>query len=70
MLRDLKLSDYAEKLSIFSQALNRKFNTQVFSVSDLIKLADLTSTTLSFVDSGGKVVMAFDNDDLTEKKEG
>lgn len=57
-------SEIADKKGISRQQFNLKISRNAFRINDLIELADLTNTTLCFVDDKGKTVVSFDKDDI------
>lgn len=66
-LKGTTLSNYATHLGITKQSLNNKANRDAYKISDLIKLADLTNTTLAFNDKKtGKPVIEFDMSDISK----
>lgn len=66
-LKGLTFSAYADKLGITKQSLNNKANRNSYKISDLIKLAELTNTTLAFNDNDtNKPIIEFDKQDLTK----
>ena len=65
-LKGLNLVGYAEYLKVSKQQITNKKKTDSFKADDLIKLAELTNTTLCFVDDKGKTLISFDSDDLSK----
>lgn len=61
------LSDYAQHMGIKKQQLSNKKKIDSFRVDEFIHLADLTGTTLAFIDKNGDTVIKFDINDI--KKE-
>lgn len=62
------LSDYFE---VSKQSMNRKISNSetAFNTSDLIKLGEMTNSTLAFIDNiTGKKLIEFDKDDLSKKE--
>lgn len=60
-------ADFARKLRITPQALNKKKINDAYKISDLIEFGELTNTTLAFIDNEtGKTVMEFNKDDLKD----
>jgi len=58
--RGFKVSDYATALNIKSPSLSKKFKYDQFTYHELIKLAELTGTTLCLLDDkDGSVVVSF-----------
>lgn len=56
---------------VSKQSMNRKISNSetAFNTADLIKLADMTNTTLAFIDkTTGKPLIEFDVNDLSEKE--
>lgn len=64
-LKGLNLAGYAEYLKVSRQQITNKKKTDSFKADDLIQLAELTNTTLCFVDEKGKILISFDSDDLS-----
>lgn len=51
------------------QSLSNKFKNEAFSADDLIKLAELTDTTLAFIDNKtNNILIKFDKSDLKDNK--
>lgn len=69
-LKNIKNNEYAKALGLArQQALTTKYARNSFSSDDLIKLAELTDTELSFVDKGtGKQIVTFDMTDIEDTK--
>lgn len=65
-MKGLKNSAYAESLGLArQQALTTKYARDSFTSDDLIQLAELTDTQLSFTDKEtGKILISFDKDDI------
>ena len=69
-LKGLAFADYARELKITPQSLQTKSKKDAYKIKDLIQLAELTSTKLSFVDKEtNKILLEFEANDITEKKE-
>ena len=65
-LKGFSFSDWAKHLNITPKALNTKKNKNQYKFSDLLNLADLTNTRLSFIDNKtNKELISFDKDDIT-----
>lgn len=64
-LKGLNLAGYAEYLKVSRQQITNKKKTDSFKADDLIQLAELTNTTLCFVDEKDKILISFDSDDLS-----
>lgn len=65
--KDKNFTLYADKLGITKQSLNNKANREAYKIKDLIKLAELTGTELSFIDKEtGKSIISFDMKDIKE----
>lgn len=58
------LTSYANKLGTSKQSLNKKVQNETYKIQDLIHLADLTGTTLAFLDEKGDPVVKFDISDI------
>ena len=60
-------NDLADYLLITPQSLSRKLknSTKNMSLGDLIHMAEMTKTTLAFIDENGKPIITFDKDDLS-----
>lgn len=64
-LRGLTFTDYACKLGITRQALNKKKIKNAYKISDLIEFGELTNAKLTFVDEEtGEIIARFNKDDL------
>lgn len=65
-LKDVKSADYVKVLGLArQQALTTKYARESFTSDDLIKLAELTGTTLAFNDKEtGKPLIEFDLSDI------
>ncbi len=64
----IELSEY---FKVSKQSINRKISNSetAFNTADLIKLAELTNTTLAFNDKEtGKTLIEFDKNDLSSKE--
>lgn len=59
-------SDFAEYLNKSKQFISNKMRSQVWSVDEFILLAELTNTTLAFIDNENNVIIKFDKSDLKE----
>ena len=57
-------TDLASKKGMCVQQLNKTINRGNVRAKDLIEFADFTGTTLAFIDKDGKVVVAFDKNDI------
>ena len=71
-MKGIKSSEYSEALGLArQQALTNKYSRESFTSDDLIQLAELTNTQLTFVDKDtGKALVSFDVDDIkTESKD-
>lgn len=58
------LSDYADHMNVAKQQISNKKKSDSFKADDLIYLANLTGTTLAFVDDKGDPVVKFDISDI------
>lgn len=58
--------ELCEKLNILNVVYYRKIKNNTFKADELIKIAELTNTTLCFVDEKGKILISFDSDDLSK----
>ena len=68
-LKGYTFADYSRKLNIAPQSLQTKAKKDAYKIRDLIELADLTNTTLSFIDNEtGKTLIEFDPSDIEEKE--
>lgn len=69
-LKNIKSADYVKVLGLArQQALTTKYARGSFTSDDLIKLAELTGTTLAFNDNEtGKPLIQFDGTDLKESE--
>ena len=67
-MKNIKNNDFAKYLGLArQQALTTKYKRESFSSDDLIKLAELTNTTLAFNDKDtNKPIIEFDKQDLTK----
>lgn len=65
-MKDIKNSQYADILKLArQQALTTKYARESFTSDDLIKLALLTNTRLSFIDNEtNKELISFDENDI------
>lgn len=61
--------DGAAALGMPYHSFANKINQREFNTSELIRLADLTGTTLAFIDENGKPIIEFDINDLDETTE-
>ena len=69
-LKGLNISDYARFMNVSRQQISNKKKTDTFRADDLIQLAELTNTQLSFTDKEtGKILVSFDMEDLQDKKD-
>lgn len=59
--------DGADCLEMPYHSFTNKLNQRGFKTEELIKIADLTSTQLAFIDKDGKPLIIFDKEDI--KKE-
>lgn len=57
-------SDGAEALGISYYSYGNKIRGKEFTTEDLIKLANLTGTTLAFLDEKGEPIIKFDMGDI------
>lgn len=48
------------------QALTNKYSRDSFSGDDLIRLAEITGTTLAFINNNNNIVVAFDKNDINK----
>ena len=46
------------------ESFNNKLRGARFSISELIKLADITDTQIAFIDKAGKPLITFDVEDI------
>jgi hypothetical protein len=68
-LKGLNMTSYANCLGKSKQQISNKNKTDVWSLDEIIKLADLTNTTLAFNDKEtGKSLIEFDNEDIKENE--
>jgi Bacteriophage CI repressor helix-turn-helix domain. len=64
-LKDMNMSDFARFLNVSRQQLNNKKSKDTFRADELIQLAELTNTTLSFVDKDtGETLIEFNINDI------
>lgn len=65
-MKELKNKDYQKALGLpRSQALTTKYNRQSFTSDDLLKLAIITDTRLSFIDNKtNKELITLDENDI------
>lgn len=63
-LYNVSQTELASKKGVCPQQLNKTINRANLRAKDLIEFANYTGTTLAFVDSEGKVVVAFDKNDI------
>lgn len=62
--KGLNISDFARFLNVSRQQISNKKKTDTFRADELIKLAELTDTTLVFLDNKtGKPLISFDDTD-------
>lgn len=59
-------SDFAKHLNKSKQFISNKMRSQVWSVDEFIQLAELTNTTLAFIDNENNVIIKFDSSDIKE----
>lgn len=66
-LKNLNMTRYAEHMKMSKSSLGNKAKRGTWNANDLIKLADLTGTTLAFNDKEtGKALIEFDMEDIKE----
>lgn len=65
-LKGLVFADFARKLNITPQSLQTKAKKDAYKIKDLIEFAELTNTTLAFVDKDGKIIVDFSKEDINE----
>ncbi len=64
-LKDMNISDFARHLNVSRQQISNKKKNDTFRADELIQLAELTNTNLSFTDKEtGKIIMSFDINDV------
>lgn len=63
-LRNKSTSDACNYMGILQASWYRKINNNTFKAEELIQLAEMSGTKLSFLDEKGKVVISFDIDDI------
>lgn len=64
-LNDMNISDFARHLNVSRQQISNKKKNDTFRADELIQLAELTNTNLSFTDKEtGKIIMSFDINDV------
>lgn len=66
-LSGISQKDLSEKKGIAKQQLSNKLRNGAYKLDELVDLADLTGTTLAFIDDKGKPVISFDIDDIPKK---
>ena len=54
----------APEFGMSKESFNNKLRGARFSISDLIKLADITDTQIAFIDKAGKPLIMFDVEDI------
>lgn len=54
----------APEFGMSKESFNNKLRGAMFSISDLIKLADITDTQIAFIDKAGKPLITFDVEDI------
>lgn len=54
----------APEFGMSKESFNNKLRGARFSISDLIKLADITNTQIAFIDKAGKPLITFDVEDI------
>lgn len=68
-LKNLTMSDFANYLNKSKQQISNKARTDVWSVDEVIQLAELTDTKLAFVDKNtGKILIEFEYGDIKERE--
>lgn len=68
-LKGLNMSDFAKYMNVSRQQLSNKKKTDTFRSDEFIKLAEMTNTTLAFVDNEtGKTLIEFDSSDIENKE--
>lgn len=69
-LKDKNMSDFAKYMNVSRQQLSNKKKNDTFRADELIQLADMTNTTLAFIDNTtGKTLIEFDLNDIPTKEE-
>ena len=64
-LKGLNMSNYAKYMNVSRQQISNKKKNDTFRADELIKLAELTDTTLAFNDKEtGKTLIEFDKEDI------
>lgn len=63
-LRNKSTNDACNYMGIMQASWYRKINNDTFKAEELIQLAEITGTKLSFVDEKGNTVISFDIDDI------
>ena len=68
-LKGETISSYAKFTNRSQANISNKISRSSWNVNDLIKLAELTNTTLAFNDKEtGKAIIEFNKDDLSNKE--
>lgn len=67
-MKDVTQTQIADKRNVSRQSISRKFRNSAtaFNLKDLIELAEMTNTSLAFVDPDGSIVVKFDISDIKE----
>ena len=67
-LTEKSQAEIADGFDMSKQSMNRKIKNSLtaYDLGDLIKLADLTDTTLAFNDKDGNPLISFDMSDLEQ----
>jgi len=68
-LLDIKRKDFADKLNIKNTSLNTKIQKNIWTLSDIVMLANQTNSTLCLVDKDSKeIVLTINEDDIVKLK--
>lgn len=68
-LKNKTVNDLCTVLNSLAPAIYRKLNKNTFKTEEIIKIAEMTNTTLAFVDNEtGKTLIEFDSSDIENKE--
>lgn len=58
------MASFSKLMGVTPQATSKKARNQTWGINDLLNIADLTGTTLAFIDDKGKPIVTFDMSDI------
>lgn len=64
-LKGINQTELGNAFGVSKQSINRKITTGAFNISDLIKLGEITNTTVAIIDNEtDRIVLEFDKKDI------